>query len=271
MVSFGLPILETILSILRRWISRRPIFSADEEHIHHKLLARGFSQRKVMVILYAVSAIFGLFSLFLLRPSSSTIGIVFVVLGIGIWLGVQHLGYPEFGELRRVAQRTIDQRRVFVNDLAVRRAIEQLQRVHDYDHLYSVLVSAFDENDFDGFELRLHSPPGRFPEMRAVDTMPKRDGDSLCLWWRKPGSFLRGSGDGWCVSLNLVSRDGQDRASLTIYRHYTERALQLDVNLLTAEFLGALAEALGRARVRTKRIGAASEKEASARPVAEAS
>lgn len=270
-VSFGLPILETILSVVRRWIAGRPVFSADEEHIHHMLLARGFSQRKVVVILYAVSAIFGLVSLFMLRPGSAAIGIVFVVLGIGIWLGVQHLGYLEFGELRRVAQRTIDQRRVFVNNLAVRRAIEELQQVHDYDHLYTVLVSAFSENDFDAFELRLHSSLGRAPEMRAVDNTAKRDREPLCLWWRKPGSLLRGPGYGWCVSLDLVSNDHPTGASLIIYRHYNERALQLDVNLLTTEFPGALAEALVRARVGTKRIGPANEKQAGASAVAEAS
>src|SRR6202035_4317727 len=33
-VSFGLPILETSLSILRRLISGRPVFTADREHIH---------------------------------------------------------------------------------------------------------------------------------------------------------------------------------------------------------------------------------------------
>jgi UDP-GlcNAc:undecaprenyl-phosphate GlcNAc-1-phosphate transferase len=256
-VSFGLPILETILSVVRRWISGRPVFSADEEHIHHKLLARGFSQRKVVVILYAVSATFGLVSLILLRPGGAAIGIVFVVLGIG--------------ELRRVAQRTIDQRRVFVNNLAVRRAIEELQQVHDYDHLYRVLVSAFSENDFDAFELRLHSPLGKAPEMRAVDNMAKRNGEPLCLWWRKPGSLLQGSGNGWCLSLDLVCGDHPAGASLTIYRHYHERPLQLDVNLLTAEFPGALAQALTRARAGTKRIGAGSEKGAGARAGAEAS
>jgi hypothetical protein len=207
----------------------------------------------------------------MLRPGSAAIGIVFVVLGIGIWLGVQHLGYLEFGELRRVAQRTIDQRRVFVNNLAVRRAIEELQQVHDYDHLYSVLVSAFSENDFDAFELRLHSPLGRSPEMRAVDNTAKRDREPLCLWWRKPGSLLRGSGFGWCVSLDLVSDDHPTGASLIIYRHYNEQALQLDVNLLTAEFPCALAEALVRARVGTKRIAPANEKEAGAKAVREAS
>jgi hypothetical protein len=272
-VSFGLRILDTILSVLRRWIAGRPVFSADQEHIHHKLLTLGFSQRQVVIILYAVSAIFGLFSLFLLRPSGGAMRIVFVVLGSGIWIGVQHLGYLEFGELRRVAQRTIEQRRVFANDLAVRRAIEELQRVNDCDRLYRVLVSAFSENDFDGFELRLHSPLGQFPAMPSVDPMTKRDGGS-CLWWRKPGSVLPGTCNGWSVSLDLVSSDGQDLASMVIYRHYSQRALQLDVNLLTAEFPDALAGAMGRARVSTKRLATSSpanENEAGAGAVAEAS
>ena len=53
-VSFGLPILETAISILRRLISGRPVFTADREHIHHKLLQQGFSHRQVVILLYAV-------------------------------------------------------------------------------------------------------------------------------------------------------------------------------------------------------------------------
>jgi UDP-GlcNAc:undecaprenyl-phosphate GlcNAc-1-phosphate transferase len=55
-VSFGLPILETALSVVRRFISGRPVFTADREHIHHKLLQRGLSHRQVVIVLYAVSA-----------------------------------------------------------------------------------------------------------------------------------------------------------------------------------------------------------------------
>jgi UDP-GlcNAc:undecaprenyl-phosphate/decaprenyl-phosphate GlcNAc-1-phosphate transferase len=51
-VSFGLPILETTLSVLRRLISGRPVFTADREHIHHKLLQRGLSHRQVVIVLY---------------------------------------------------------------------------------------------------------------------------------------------------------------------------------------------------------------------------
>jgi UDP-GlcNAc:undecaprenyl-phosphate GlcNAc-1-phosphate transferase len=142
-VSFGLPILETSLSVLRRFIGGRPVFGADREHIHHKLLQRGLSQTQVVIVLYAVSALFALLSLFLLWPTGSTLGLVLLVLGTGIWLGVQHLGYLEFGELRRVAQRTMEQRQIFVNNLAIRRATEELRAARDYDELCRILLAAF--------------------------------------------------------------------------------------------------------------------------------
>ncbi len=66
-------------------------------------------------------------SLFMLWPTGSTVGLVLAVLGIGIWMGVQHLNYLEFGELRRVAQRSLEQRLIFINNLAIRRAAEELK------------------------------------------------------------------------------------------------------------------------------------------------
>src|ERR1700732_4114256 len=147
-VSFGLPILETMLSVLRRLISGKPVFTADREHIHHKLLQLGMSDRKVVIVLYAVSAVFALLSLFLLWPTGSTLGLVLAVVGIGVWFGVQHLGYLEFGELRRVARRTVEQPQIFINNLAIRRAIEELRVTSDYDQLCSILEVAFSSKDF---------------------------------------------------------------------------------------------------------------------------
>src|SRR6201993_4535032 len=154
-VSFGLPILETSLSVLRRLISGRPVFIADREHIHHKLLQLGLSHRQVVIVLYAVSALFALLSLFLLWPTGSSLGLVLAVLGTGIWLGVQHLGYLEFGELRRVAQRTLEQRQIVINNLSIRRATEELKVARDYDQLCRILVAAFNSNDFDAFDLNV--------------------------------------------------------------------------------------------------------------------
>ena len=82
-VSFGLPILETVLSVIRRLISGRPVFTADREHIHHKLLQHGMSHRQVVILLYGVSAVFAMLSLFLLWPTGSSLGLVMAVIGRG--------------------------------------------------------------------------------------------------------------------------------------------------------------------------------------------
>jgi UDP-GlcNAc:undecaprenyl-phosphate GlcNAc-1-phosphate transferase len=51
----GVPIFDTAFVILRRFLGGRPIYQADTSHLHHRLLARGFSQRQTVIILYAVS------------------------------------------------------------------------------------------------------------------------------------------------------------------------------------------------------------------------
>ncbi len=213
MVSFGLPILETSLSVLRRFISGRPVFTADREHIHHKLLQLGMSHRQVVIVLYAVSAVFALLSLFLLWPTGSTLGLVLAVLGTGVWIGVQHLGYLEFGEIRRVAQRTIEQRQIVVNNLAI--------------------------HDFDAFELRAEVA-GRGFHLVDSEDFPQ-------LRWSKPGSFATiGFGDAWSMTLPLVTAGREFCGNLIIFRRYANRDLQLDINLFTSLFATTLAEAVHR-------------------------
>ena len=237
-VSFGLPILETSLSILRRLIGGRPVFTADRDHIHHKLLRMGFSHRQVVIVLYAVSGVFAMLSLFLLWPTGSTLGLVLAVVGTGIWLGVQHLNYIEFGEIRRVAQRTIDQRQIVINNLAVRRAVEELKAVDSLSQLRSVLVAAFASNDFDAFELQVKSIPG--------DLVLPTDANRHFHWSKFPRMAAISTEPSWKVSLDLVTAANQRRGSLVVYRTYCRRDLQLDVNLLTSEFPAVLANALDR-------------------------
>ena len=236
-VSFGLPILETALSVLRRLISGRPIFTADREHIHHKLLQLGMSHRQVVIVLYAVSALFAMLSLFLLWPTGSTLGLVLAVVGTGVWLGVQHLNYLEFGELRRVALRTVEQRQIVINNLSIRRAVEELKVATDYDQLRSILLAAFEGNDFDAFELQVKSHTG--DQAFADQFKPFH-------WTRFPHVVSISSMPSWKLSLELVTTSNRRRGSLVVYRVYSQRDLHLDVNLVTQEFPIALADALDR-------------------------
>jgi UDP-GlcNAc:undecaprenyl-phosphate GlcNAc-1-phosphate transferase len=58
MVMFALPILDTALAFVRRWVNRRPLFSADRHHFHHQLVARGFSIRQTVLVSYALAFAF---------------------------------------------------------------------------------------------------------------------------------------------------------------------------------------------------------------------
>lgn len=59
-VILGVPIFDTTFAIFRRLLNGQSIMSADKGHLHHRLLNKGFSQRKTVLILYGISAVFGL-------------------------------------------------------------------------------------------------------------------------------------------------------------------------------------------------------------------
>ncbi len=244
-VSFGLPILETSLSILRRLISGRPVFTADREHIHHKLLQHGMTHRQVVILLYGVSAVFAMLSLFLLWPTGSSLGLVLAVLGIGVWIGVQHLGYLEFGELARVAHRTLNQPQIFVNNLAIRRATEELKVAKDYDQIRRVLVAAFGSNDFDSFELRIDLLPGEPASFQAAELTSRRNTVSF-RWNRTSSAKTLDAAAIWTIALDLLTSSNRRRGILLVNRQYSPRDLQVDINLLTSGFPVALADALDR-------------------------
>ncbi len=52
----GVPVLDTLSSIVRRKHEHHPASQADLEHIHHRLVRFGLSQRAAVLILYACSA-----------------------------------------------------------------------------------------------------------------------------------------------------------------------------------------------------------------------
>jgi UDP-GlcNAc:undecaprenyl-phosphate GlcNAc-1-phosphate transferase len=246
-VSFGLPILETGISVVRRFLSGQPLFAPDRHHIHHKLLERGLTQRQVVVILYGVSALFGLLSALLLYPGGPTVGVVLFVIGAGMWIGVQHLNYPEFFELHRLARRTLEQKQVIVNNLAFRRATFGLAKVESLAELCQVLQDTFRGNDFDGCELR---------SVTVGSRAALGNGDSdLHFTWGRVGSTV--SVPAWSMSLELSMPGSGRHGYLVVYKQYAPNALQVDINLLLQEFRAVLAQALSRALASERREEAA--------------
>lgn len=58
MVMFSLPVLDTALAFARRKLAGRPLFSADKQHLHHQLVARGMSVKQAVLTAYALAIFF---------------------------------------------------------------------------------------------------------------------------------------------------------------------------------------------------------------------
>jgi UDP-GlcNAc:undecaprenyl-phosphate/decaprenyl-phosphate GlcNAc-1-phosphate transferase len=235
-VAFGLPIVEAGISIVRRFLSAQPLMTADREHIHHKLLERGLSQKQVVIVLYAVSAIFGLLSLFLLYPGTRTTGIVLFVLGVGICVGIRQLGYHEFHEVGRVASRTIEQRNIIKNNIAIRRAAEKLGKTDTFAEICAVLKEGFSKNDFDGFQLTLGHPHVLQCENPYTWTkIPQVAGE--------PNWSAR-----WSLELQLTTEDNEVLGRFRLWRSTSSRPLLIDIGLLTGDFQTSLTDAIEHVR-----------------------
>ena len=56
----GLPIFDTTFAIIRRILKRQPVMQADRGHLHHRLMDKGYSQKKAVLTLYGISGGFGI-------------------------------------------------------------------------------------------------------------------------------------------------------------------------------------------------------------------
>jgi len=240
-VAFGLPVLDVCISVIRRYLSGKPIFLADEDHLHHKLLKRGLSHRDAVLVLYAVAVAFSFLSLTLLH-GDMRVSFVLLPIALGVWVGVRQLKYVELYELAGAARQIWRQKRVIANNLQVRRAIESLPNATlDFAETCRILQVSLESAGFCGVSLS-------FPEIDWIDPaslFPLRpDGKDR---WSHCWLDRDLSAHQWELKLELTSPSGGKLANLYLLRERASDALLLDMNLLGDEFRDAVSDVVARA------------------------
>jgi UDP-GlcNAc:undecaprenyl-phosphate GlcNAc-1-phosphate transferase len=187
-VAFGLPLLDTALTVLRRLLSGRPLFTADRDHIHHRLLQSRLTPRVAVLGLYALAALFSLGSLLIIRSTGSLIALVAVLAGASGWFLTSRLRYEELSELNVYVSRAMQsQRRVLVNEILIRKASRELEVSAGLEESWQALVETMEALDFDGVTCQL----ARWPN----DSAP------LLAPWSRSGE--KESKDCWSASIPL--------------------------------------------------------------------
>ncbi len=93
LLALGLPILDTSLAIARRAWFGLPLFSGDQNHIHHKLMATGMSHRGTVLVLYAVALSFGGLALITYIYRDFTSGLTLAVSALMSAVLIYKVGY----------------------------------------------------------------------------------------------------------------------------------------------------------------------------------
>lgn len=150
------PMLDTMVALTRRVLTRQPLFAGDVRHIHHRLLRRGLTPRNAILVLYGVAGVGAILALVLAdlrqRHSFELVILLFVVLAA---VGVQQLGYAEFTEVGRLLRRgALDPRKSLQAQAALQHWSEEIGQAGDYAALWECLRQAGQALDFHGLEFR---------------------------------------------------------------------------------------------------------------------
>lgn len=88
-VILGLPILDAIAVVIRRWISGRNVFYPDLEHVHHRLLKMGLSKPQAVILLYLIALIFGATGFALSAARYQFVALILLYTGVIFFIAFQ--------------------------------------------------------------------------------------------------------------------------------------------------------------------------------------
>lgn len=92
-LALGLPIMDTLLAVFRRSMAGTPLFTADKDHLHHRLLNKGLSHRQTVLVLYVLSAVFAGAALISAFANGAQLAVVLLVVAVIVGVFLRKLGY----------------------------------------------------------------------------------------------------------------------------------------------------------------------------------
>ena len=249
LMAFALPVIDTGFSIIRRFIGGKPLFDGDREHVHHVLLERGWSQRRVALTLYGTCAIFAMLALLFTSDGGEgrLTGLLLLVTGAAVVLVAGRLRYHEAEEMKAGFRRNFVERRArAANPVRVRRAARTMARANTLGELFGAVRELLELGEFAYAHLQL----GRGGDLEGTERAFERDGGSQAMngaelrnglihweWERSnaPSGDVSSSHFFWNLRIP-VSTDRAGWGFITLYREADGEGLLMDVNYLSNLF-----------------------------------
>ncbi|WP_232311252.1 glycosyltransferase family 4 protein [Robertmurraya korlensis] len=91
-IILGVPISDTLFAIVRRLVNKQPLSAPDKSHLHHCLLKLGYTHRQTVLLIYAMSAVFGLAAFIFSQATLWGSTVILLAILVAIELFVEKIG-----------------------------------------------------------------------------------------------------------------------------------------------------------------------------------
>ncbi len=151
-IALGVPLIDTLWALFRRFVFGQKIFRPDREHLHHRLIKMGYTQRRAVLLIYAFTIILGIVAITIVHAQNDMAALVLFVLGIGLIFIIRFLGVSDFFTMRRMAgwaQDLTDEagishgRRSFLNHQL------KISKARDCNELWHAVCKSLEDLEFD--------------------------------------------------------------------------------------------------------------------------
>ena len=103
-VALGVPIMDTLFSMVRRFIERQPLFAPDRGHIHHRLLAMGLNHKRSVLVLYGFAVFLVIIASLLHFGGRWQIGVALGIAVVTLAVFAKIVGVSEYVHRRRATR-----------------------------------------------------------------------------------------------------------------------------------------------------------------------
>lgn len=199
-LALGIPIFDTLFSMLRRFLERRSIFSADRSHFHHRLIDAGFTQRKAVLAMYGLTLLAAGIGMFMMVVPLAYVWIVPFVALIPLLAAFWAAGSIRLKDIKTGLRRRYG---LLHQEREDRKSFEDaalhFRRATTFEQWWTAASTAADKMDFLTMELPLVN----------------RDGTARALTWQHNGNGLHHGPEG-LIQVHLPVRDRRGGSSLSL-------------------------------------------------------
>jgi UDP-GlcNAc:undecaprenyl-phosphate GlcNAc-1-phosphate transferase len=160
-LALGIPIFDTLFSMLRRFLERRSIFTPDRRHFHHKLMDLGLRQRHVVLSIYAMTLLSAGLGLFMMITRDAASVVVFLCVLLLLLLVFRVVGSIQ---LRQTLSALQNKYRMASQHKQEQMSFEEAQlhfrNAHTPEHWWKAVCNAAEQMDFAWVSLKTTEKDG---------------------------------------------------------------------------------------------------------------